>query len=98
MNSMEARTRVEGLLSQRDEIFSKTAQIVSKVIASNKNGKIDTKDIDVILKDFTGDEKYLIMIEVVNIFARNNKLRSDDDDKDTSSKHSNNIFSARGYR
>jgi hypothetical protein len=99
MNMMEARTRVEGLLDKRTEILNDIASIVAKAVASRsqKNGEVEEGEINTLLKDFTPDEKYLIMIKVVSILARNSNLRTDSEPRKKSSS-TNDIFASRGYR
>lgn len=99
MNMMEARTRVEGLLDKRTEILNDIASIVAKAVASRsqKNGEVEEGEINTLLKDFTPDEKYLIMIKVVSILARNSNLRTDSEPRKKSSS-ANDIFASRGYR
>ena len=101
MNHMEGRTRIEGLLDKRDQILNDAASIAAKVIASSsqKNGDIEKSDIDKLLKDFTADEKYLILVKIISILAQNSNLKAgDDDSKKKSNKVStNNIFASRGY-
>lgn len=103
MNAMEGRTRIEGLIEKRDDLLNDAASIVSKVIVdrSRKQGDVEQNDIDNLLRDFTSDEKYLIMIKVVSILARNSDLRDSSSDKSDSGKkrsNTNSIFASRGYK
>ena len=89
-------------MAEDDTAVDDAASIAAKVIASSsqKNGDIDESDINKLLKDFTSDEKYIIMVKIVSILARNSNLRADDDD-DNGRKNktsSNSIFAARGYK
>lgn len=100
MNNMEARTRIEGLLDKRTEILNDVASIVAKAVAtrSQKSGDIDEGEVNTLLRDFTSDEKYLIMIKVVTILARNSNLMTESDTSKKKSSDVNNIFASRGYR
>lgn len=100
MNGMEGRTRIEGLLDKRDQLLNDAASIAAKVIASlsQKNGDVEKSDIDKLLKDFTPDEKYLILVKIISILAQNSNLRAGDEERKKSNKvSSNSIFASRGY-
>jgi hypothetical protein len=99
MNSVEARTRIEGLLDKRDELLNDVAAITANAIASrSQKGDVSTSDIDNLLKDFTADEKYIIMVKVVSILAANSNLKVGKYDKKPKNDDINNIFASRGYR
>lgn len=99
MNSVEARTRIEGLLDKRDELLNDVAAITANAIASrSQKGDVSTSDIDNLLKDFTADEKYIIMVKVVSILASNSNLKVSRYDKKPKNDDINNIFASRGYR
>lgn len=99
MNSVEARTRIEGLLDKRDEILNDVAAIAAKAIATrSQKGDVTTSDIDNLLKDFTADEKYIIMVKVVGILAANSNLKAGGNEKKSKSDDISNIFASRGYR
>jgi hypothetical protein len=99
---VEGRTRIEGLIDKRDQLLNDAASIAAKVIASmsQKNGDVEASDVDKLLKDFTADEKYLIMVKIVSILAQNSTLKADDDDnrKKSNKVSSNSIFASRGYK
>lgn len=100
MNNVEGRTRIEGLLDKRDQLLNDAASIAAKVVASSsqKNGDIEKNDIDKLLKDFTSDEKYLILVKIISILAQHSNLKAGDDDRKRSNKvSSNSIFASRGY-
>ncbi len=99
MNSVEARTRIEGLLDKRDELLNDVAAITAKAIAAkSQKGNIDMRDIDTLLKDFTSDEKYLILARTVMILGANSNLKAGGEKKNVSTRQdTSSIFAKRGY-
>lgn len=104
MNYMEAKTRIDGLVDTRTETLKKIASVTAKAIAEKSRksgGNIESKDVEMLLSDLTPDEKFIVMVEVVTILAKNSNLKADSDNSSNNKKSNNSynsIFSQRGYK
>jgi hypothetical protein len=106
MNMMTAKTQIEDLVSKRNAIIEKTANIIAEALidraktkglnGSNKNNTVT--DIANLIRPFSSEEREEILTKTVIIIAANGKFgktqnnSNDDDYDDLFSNRRSNMF------
>ena len=78
MNLVEANTRMEGLVTQREKMLKEASAIVVEAMiqkVADKNTTYMEKEIDTMLSSFSIEERYTILLKAMAKLLMNSKVR-----------------------